>query len=113
MIVAPPAPGYVMSWPSMVGSLAATDSGLRATGDGDAAAAGEAAGEAAGFAATADGLAAAAATDDGLAATAGLADGEAAEIAGAAVGFAAVVAVGAGAAGAEQPSATSIVAVEA
>src|SRR5690242_15339347 len=58
MIFAPSAPANVMSWPSTVGSFAATDSGLRAAGDGDAAAAGDAAGDATGLA-TADGLAAA------------------------------------------------------
>src|SRR5262249_4873799 len=45
MMVAPSLAWKVMSWPSMVGSLAATDSGLCAAGDGDAA--GEAAGDAA------------------------------------------------------------------
>ena len=56
-----------MSWPSILGSLAGTESGLRATGDGEAAgdAAGDAAGEAAGLAA---------APGEGLAAAAGLAD---------------------------------------
>src|SRR5579859_5073488 len=93
-----------MSWPSTVGSLAATESGLRATGDGEPTASteGDAAGEAAGLAA-AEGLAA------GLGArlAAGLA-------AGAVVGFGAAVAAGAlvGADGvAEQPRASSSVAV--
>src|SRR5919199_2241614 len=71
-----------MSWPSMDGSLAGTDKGLRATGDGDAAAAGEAAGEAAG-------------RTTGLTATLGLG-----EAAGLTAGLAAGAAVGLGAAGA-------------
>src|SRR5262252_3187484 len=106
MIVAPSAPEKVMSWPSMLGSFAGTDNGLRATGDGDAE--GDAAGEAAGLA-TGDGLAAAAglAAADGLAAVAGLAAGDEA---GAAVGLGAAGAVVGCAAGCEQPSASSSVA---
>src|SRR5437762_6774576 len=106
MMVAPSLPGNVMSWPSMVGSLAGTDRGLRATGDGEATA--EAAGDAAG-AATGDGDGFA--TGDGLAAAA--ADGEA--TAGAVVGLGgAVGALVAWAAGCgAQPSASSKVAVEA
>src|SRR5437763_11938297 len=107
MIVAPSAPGNVMSCPSMLGSLAAIDNGLRATGDGDAA--GEAAGDAAGEAA---GLAAGLAAADGDATAAGLTAGDAAA---AVVGLGgAVVAAGAlvgCAAGWEQPSANNSVAV--
>src|SRR5215472_534868 len=103
MMVAPSLAWKVMSWPSMVGSLAATDSGLCAAGDGDAA--GDAAGEAAGDAAG-DGDAAGLAAGD--AATAG-------DAAGAVVGLGGVVGavVGCAAGCGAQPSASSKVAAEA
>src|SRR5919202_3784261 len=114
MIVAPSRPLKVMSWPSMLGSLAGTDNGLRATGAADGEAAGEAAGDATGRAAAGDAAAAGDGEAAGLATVSadGLAAGEAAA---AAVGFAAALVagalVGAGADG-WQPMASSSVAVD-
>src|SRR6266542_3008459 len=107
MMVAPSLPGKVMSWPSIDGSFAGTDSGLCATGDGEATA--DAAGAAAG-----EGEATGFAAGDGLAAGEAAIAGDAAA-AGAVVGFGGVVGavVGCAAGWGAQPRASSIVAVEA
>src|SRR5438105_11820936 len=107
-MVAPSALGNEMSWPSTVGSLADTESGLRATGDGEPTTLGEAAGAADGVPAATmlEGLAAGA----GLAAAAGLGEAPSAAVGlGAAVAAAGVL-VGAPAAP-EQPSVNRSVAV--
>src|SRR5438067_2295355 len=107
-MLAPSAPGNEMSWPSTVGSLADTESGLRATGEDEPTTLGEAAGEAAGLAGAImlEGLAAGA----GLAAAAGLGEAPVA-----AVGLGAAVAAAGALVGAPaapgQPSVNRSVAV--